>query len=112
MTKQQRNFKYRNLLLKTPTESEVIFKNRLDSLNINYIFQKGFIKGDYHCIVDFYLPKPKKICIEIDGSIHDTLEQKKKDSQKDSYLNSRGFKVIRIKNSDVLLYDLKNINSF
>ena len=107
LCKQSRNFKYRADLIQNPTKSELIFKKRLDDLGINYLFQKGFIKGDYHCIVDFYLPKPFKICIEIDGSIHDTEQQKARDQRKDEYLKSRGFKVIRIKNADVMSYDLK-----
>jgi hypothetical protein len=36
-------------------------------MRIHYMFQKGFIQGKYYCIVDFYLPKPYNICIEIDG---------------------------------------------
>jgi very-short-patch-repair endonuclease len=109
LCKQGRNFKYRSDLITNPTASELLFKRRLDELGINYLFQKGFIKGDFHCIVDFYLPKPLKICIEIDGSVHDTDQQKKRDFRKDEYLRSRGFKVIRIKNEDVLNFDLNKI---
>lgn len=69
--------------------------------------QKGFYKGEFHCIVDFYLPKPLKTCIEIDGGYHDTPKQKYKDYWKDKYLTEvRGFKVIRIKNEDVKNFDV------
>ena len=109
MTKQIRNFKFINELLSRPTESEVIFKNRLDKLGIKYLFQKGFIKGDYHCIVDFYIPKPHKLCIEIDGGIHTTDKQIKRDAEKDSYLKSRGFKVVRIANENVESFNINSI---
>lgn len=109
MNKQSRNFKYRNDLLKNPTPSELIFKQRLDELGVRYLFQKGFIKGDYHCIVDFYLPRPHRICFEIDGGIHNTEEQKKRDFQKDSYLKERGFSVVRIKNEDINSFDIKSL---
>jgi very-short-patch-repair endonuclease len=89
-------------LIKNATKEELIFSKLLDDLKIRYIFQKGFIKGDYFCIVDFYLPKPYKICIEIDGLYHLTEKQILKDKNKDNYLiNYRGFKVIRFSNFQV-----------
>ena len=105
-TKQQRNATYRNELLSKPTDAELVFKARLDKVGIKYMFQKGFIKGDYHCIVDFYLPKPYKLCIEIDGGYHDTEKQKKRDLEKDNYLRSRGFKVLHIRNEDVETFNM------
>ena len=92
-------------LRKNPTPSEIIVRDKLTELGVDFIFQKGFYKGDYHCIVDFYLPKPLKICIEIDGLIHETENQNARDIRKSAYLIARGFKVIRIKNSDVSKYD-------
>src|ERR1700752_2662790 len=87
--KQSNNHKYKKELIKKATKSELIFKDRLKKAGIRFIFQKGFIAKNYHCIVDFYLPKPYKICIEIDGGYHDTEQQKKKDYSKDLYLKSR-----------------------
>lgn len=104
--KQKLLFKYSQQLRKNPTEAELKFKSRLDSLGIKYIFQKCFIQGNNFCIVDFYLPKPYKICIEIDGEYHETVEQKRKDYYRDKYLTEeRRFKVIRIKNSEVDTFD-------
>ena len=105
--KQKTLFERQYRLRLNPTSSEVGFKKRLDDLGIRYIFQKCFIARDYYCIVDFYLPKPFKICIEIDGAYHEEIEQSKKDYYRTKYLTEvRGFKVIRIKNEDVSLFDL------
>jgi very-short-patch-repair endonuclease len=93
-------------LLKRPTKSELIFKERLESANIKFMFQKGFIQGDNFCIADFYLPKPLRIIIEIDGNYHGTKEQQKRDLNKDAYYRQRKFTVIRIKNSEVDTFDL------
>ena len=98
--KQKTLFKRLKKLRDNATKSELIFKEILDSLKIKYIFQKGFISGDAYVIVDFYLPKPYKICIEIDGKYHD--KQKGKDKWKDDYLKGRGFRVIRIKNEELI----------
>lgn len=107
--KQRRINKFRLINLKKPTEYELIFKEILDKENIKYIFQKGFIKDNFSCIVDFYLPKPHKICIEIDGDYHNSDKQKKKDFAKDCYLKSRGFKIIRIKNENVKNFDISTL---
>lgn len=105
--KQKTLFKRIDKLRKNITPAEKIFKTRLDNLRINYIFQKGFIVGNYYCIVDFYIPKPHKLCIEIDGEYHNDSIQVKRDKRKDNYLiNERGFKVLRIKNKDVNKYNL------
>ena len=99
----------RNKLLKKPTVSELLFKRRLEDSNIKFIFQKGFIAGKNFCIADFYLPKPYKTVIEIDGSIHNTKKQQVRDSNKDYYYNQRGFKVVRIKNEDVVNFDISTL---
>ena len=92
--------------MKLPTNSELRFKERLEAANIKFMFQKGFIQGDNFCIADFYLPKPLKIVIEIDGSYHNTHNQQARDLNKDAYYKQRKFKVIRIKNSEVDTFDL------
>lgn len=79
-----------------PTLAELKFQSKLDALGIRYIFQKGFIQGNGYYIVDFYIPKPYKIVIEIDGSSHDDREEY--DKRKNAYLKKRGFWVVRITN--------------
>lgn len=105
--KQKTLFKRQSDLRSKPTESELIFKKRLEENNIKFIFQKCFIGQDYYCIVYFYLPKPFKVCIEIDGGYHNEPKQKAKDYYRTKYLtDKRGFKVIRIKNEDVESFNL------
>lgn len=105
--KQKTIFERLKYLRENPTPSEVIFLNRLKEARINFIFQKGFIEGNYYCIVDFYLPRPNKIVVEIDGGYHNDALQVFKDNNRDRYLKEyRGFEVVRIKNEDVETFDL------
>ena len=58
-------------------------------------------------IVDFYCDQ-LKLAIEIDGSVHDTLEARGYDDERTQYLESAGYRVLRFRNSEVI-QDLKNI---
>lgn len=107
--KQKTLYSRKTKLCNNATESEILFKKKLSLLGIKFIFQKAFIAGNGYYIVDFYLPKPYKICIEIDGGYHNTPEQKRKDYGKNMYLKNRGFSVIRIKNEDVKNVDILNL---
>jgi very-short-patch-repair endonuclease len=91
------------------TKQELIFKSKLDDLKIKYMFQKGFISGDYFAIVDFYLPK-YKLCIEVDGDYHNTKDQQLRDKYRTSYLNKRGFKVHRFTNNESEHISLGNLS--
>lgn len=107
--KQKTLFKRKELLIKNATKSELEFKKILDENNIYYIFQKAFIQGNNYVIVDFYLPK-LKLCIEIDGGYHNTESQQKRDNNKDFYLTKqRNFKVLRIKNEEVLSFTINKL---
>lgn len=53
-----------------------------------------------------------KYIIEIDGTIHETPEQKLKDLKKDSYYYKRGYKVFRIKAYDNEAYELLKNNIY
>ena len=52
-------------------------------------------------IVDFYCDKIG-LCVEIDGSVHETEEQKKYDRLRDKAIALRGLKILRISNNDIL----------
>ncbi len=104
--KQKTLFERKHSLVRRATDSELLFKKKLSILGIRFMFQKAFISGNGYYIVDFYLPKPYKICIEIDGGYHNSPEQKRKDYYKDKYLKERGFSVVRIKNEDVENFDI------
>ncbi len=51
-------------------------------------------------IVDFY-NHHRLLAIEVDGGIHDTPEQRRRDALKDKILHEKGISVIRIKNKTV-----------
>jgi len=93
-------------LKKNATDAELLFKSRLEKEGIRFMFQKAFIMGNCFCIADFYLPKPARTVIEIDGDYHTTEKQIRRDYIKDKYYESRGFRVIRIKNSEVETFDI------
>ncbi len=54
-----------------------------------------------HYIADF-MCKELKLIIEVDGSVHDSDEQKAKDKQRDFALREVGFTILRFKNWEVL----------
>jgi len=97
----------RNKLIKKATPYELLFKEKLDAAGIKYIFQKGFIIGNNFCIADFYLPNPYRLVIEIDGEYHNENNQKKRDLNKNKYYRDRGLRIKRIKNEDVLNFNVK-----
>lgn len=60
-------------------------------------FRNQHAIGNY--IVDFCAPR-KKLIIELDGSQH--LEQGEYDEERTKYLETRGYKVLRFWNNDVM----------
>ena len=51
-------------------------------------------------IADFYIASAKLV-IEIDGAQHYSEEHSEKDSARDAYLRSNGFRVLRFSNQDI-----------
>jgi len=66
----------------------------------DYKFRRQVSIGPY--IVD-YICCHKKIIIEIDGGQHNEFLNQTKDSARTSYLEAKGFKVIRFWNDEVLM---------
>lgn len=99
--KQKLCAQYRRELKERITAQEYKVMSLLEKHNIRFMFQKGFIAGDNFVIADFYLPRPLKLVIEIDGYYHETEKQKKRDKNKDWYYSQRRFKVLRIKNEQI-----------
>lgn len=64
------------------------------------------------CIVDFYLSRPFRLVVEIDGGYHNTLEQQLYDAERTLYLNSRHIRVIRFTNEQVLDNKEETIKEF
>ena len=86
------------------TAGEIALEKLLMDFELRYVSQKGWIAGDGFYISDFYLPKPHKICIEVDGGYHNIPKQKIRDAAKTKYLlGERGLRAeIRFSNSCVL----------
>lgn len=81
----------------TPAEEELwrlLRKHKLAGRK----FRRQHSIGSY--IVDFYCAS-EKLVIEVDGSVHDTPEVVANDLVRDETLQDLGYKVIRIRNSEV-----------
>ena len=100
---------YTSALRKSMPKTEVILWSKLRN---KQFFGKVFIRqkmiGDY--IVDFCCIK-SKLVIEIDGDSHYQDGACEKDKERDIYLSSKGFKVLRFTNLDVLknLYSVLDV---
>ena len=81
----------------TPTERmlwKYLRKKQLDGFRFRQ--QHGF--GPY--VLDFYCPE-LRLCIELDGGVHDEVEQKEKDADRTVFLNENRIYVIRFRNEEV-----------
>lgn len=84
------------MLYKERTKAELKMSEKLSSTGI--AFDEQVVVGAY--VVDFLLAEHFTV-IEVDGAYHRTPEQREKDKTRTKYLNSRGLRVIRVKNSNV-----------
>ncbi|WP_158980990.1 MULTISPECIES: vitamin B12 dependent-methionine synthase activation domain-containing protein [unclassified Flavobacterium] len=83
-----------------PTEAEKMLWNVLSNRGVEgYKFRRQHVIGEY--IVDFVCLE-KKLVIEVDGSIHNHPEQIDLDRERTIWLESKGFKVVRYTNKEVL----------
>ena len=92
-------------LRKAMTEAEKILWYYLQKKQFhNLKFQRQQIIGNY--IVDFICFE-KKLIIELDGGQHNETNHMESDKKRDEFLQSQGFKIIRIWNNDIF----ENIDS-
>ncbi|MFH1321373.1 MAG: DUF559 domain-containing protein [Bacteroidota bacterium] len=80
-----------------PTQAENALWQMLRRKNTGYKIRRQQIIDRF--IVDFVCLE-KKLVVEVDGDIHDL--QKEKDEERTSFLNERGFKVIRFLNKEII----------
>ncbi len=80
-----------------PTPAEAALWQQLKSKKLGLKFRQQHLIEEF--IVDFVCLK-KKLIIEVDGKIHDN--QVEKDRERTQKLESKGYKVIRFKNEEVL----------
>ena len=87
------------------TESEGLLWNLLRKSIRNYRFRRQHPIGGY--IADF-ICLPIRLVIEVDGGYHNTPEQQTEDQWRTEFLESRGYRVLRIKNEEVTA-DIKEV---
>lgn len=94
----------------TPSEQRV--DTFLRRHNIKYMSQAPIYIGERKGYILDFCVFSKNLAIEVDGSVHDTEEAKKKDAERTEELSKLGISVFRIKNEDTLseasLYDKLN----
>jgi very-short-patch-repair endonuclease len=91
-------FGYAKQLHRDMTPAEVKLWSRLRAHRLEGVhFRNQHAIGNY--VVDFCAPR-KKLVIELDGSQH--LEQVEYDAERTRYLESKGYRVIRFWNNDVM----------
>lgn len=101
-------FRQENLAKQTPAEREL--GKILRELKIKYQAQRPvhYAKGKFF-ILDFYIVM-SRLCIEVDGGYHNTLEQQEKDEERTKILNKQNVKVVRFTNEEILTNpDIKTI---
>ena len=93
------NKEYRRLLRHDMTPSErMLWKHISDKQLDGWRFRRQHGFGPY--VLDFYCPVPK-LCIEVDGEIHQRTDVFEKDKERTSFLESNGIKVIRFTNDEI-----------
>lgn len=91
---------------KNPTETENIFWQAVRNRRIGGLkFRRQQVIEGF--IVDFFCEE-KKLVVEIDGSFHNTEEQKKIDAHRKAVFEARGLREIRFTNEQVF-NDLESI---
>ena len=81
----------------TPAESalwELLRAGRLEGTK----WRRQYSIGKY--IVDFYCPKAR-LCVELDGYAHFTMQGDLYDSERTEYMNSLGISILRFENSEI-----------
>ena len=93
------NKEYRRLLRHDMTPSErMLWKHISDKQLDGWRFRRQHGFGPY--VLDFYCPV-LKLCIEVDGEIHQRTDVFEKDTERTSFLESNGIKVIRFTNDEI-----------
>ena len=106
---------FQNKLNKRPPRSEQRFENHiaqaLKGLHTHYEHEQNkiiFSSQDRACptrgkgyLVDFYFNK-LKLGFEVDGQTHDSEHAKTYDAVRDSFIATKGIKIVRVKNEDTL----------
>lgn len=80
------------------TDAEQAFWKAVRRKRLGVRIRRQFGLGPY--IADFYIPE-LQLVIEIDGSIHEEMEQKTYDQERNEYMRELGFTVLRFTNKEI-----------
>ena len=83
---------------KNMTDTEQKLWSRLRRNQLGHYFRRQVSIGKY--IVDF-MCRQKKLIIEIDGIQHSSIKGLERDRQRDEYLSSEEYHVLRFNNSEI-----------
>ena len=94
--------KRRKQLRNNLTPAEAFLWSQLKNRKLD---NKRFTKqhGIGHYIVDFYCAS-EKLIVELDGEVHNDLQAQEYDCKRTTYLEQKGYKVIRFENK--MVFDL------
>ena len=92
----------RNRLLENATEQEITVAKFLDDNRIDFFAQFPVFCKKIHTTFwcDFFIPKGR-IVLEIDGTSHNRLLTRKKDTYRDAFMKEQHLTIIRLTNKDV-----------
>lgn len=91
----------REKLLRKNNALEEQINRYLVDLGVRFIREKGVISEGNFCIFDFFLVKPYKVCIEVDGPSHDNEKQRGRDYYKDKVAEKFRWKILRIHHTNM-----------
>ena len=87
-------------LWKPSTKAETILWKRLRNYNLEgFKFKRQHRLGNY--IVDFYCSE-LRLVIELDGAIHNNVEERIYDASRENDLRARGLRILHVKNEEVV----------
>ena len=90
---------YRQILRRTTTPTENMLWRRLKGKQFDGLrFRQQHGYGPY--VLDFYCPS-LRLCIELDGNIHDEEQVRLKDEERTEFLLEQRIHVLRFRNEDV-----------
>ena len=90
---------YRQLLRKTETPAERMLWRKIKGKQLDgYRFRQQHGYGPY--VLDFYCPA-LRLCIELDGDVHDEERVRIKDEERTEFLCEQRIHVLRFRNEDV-----------
>ena len=90
---------YRRLLRHTETPAERVMWKHLRCRQLDgYRFRQQHGFGPY--VLDFYCPA-LRLCIELDGEVHDSPKVQQKDNDRTIFLNEHRITVLRFRNEEI-----------